>query len=404
MVPCRSHRRGAFLGRFDANFLEEFTMSDVSDWPRSCASEFPNDNPALHDGAVWVCFAPCGPLRPVVRPKSGGRRSTIPAAPFASPVQDVAAPVSNDDASVTEVTSLAGPAQNDAIPPPPPTVELESLDDTQGHPAPVDLDPEEMATPEGCSLSAGLAPVEIPSEDVRVSEMRERANGAPATAEIESVVECTPPPPPIVEASDATALAEDPEGRRTILPPPSEDAQTLTLTRIHVSGRSQAPAGAAEIVATSVDSPSEHSAVASAAEPEGARPDPFAAFVAALVEVALTAGATRAAAVLPGFLAGDAQEFDGFPDTVRASLVSAGLVSDEHGALAPSAAFGTTANAWRMVLRGESNDFSACGTSTLDGWAGDLLKSFGVGRDGRIDVKRELRRRGVAAFGMILAA
>jgi len=57
-----------------------------------------------------------------------------------------------------------------------------------------------------------------------------------------------------------------------------------------------------------------------------------------------------------------------------------------------------------MVLCGESNDFSACGTSTLDGWAGDLLKSFGVGRDGRIDVKRELRRRGVAAFGMILAA
>jgi hypothetical protein len=30
----------------------------------SLASEFPNDNPALHSGAVWVCLDPCG--RPVV--------------------------------------------------------------------------------------------------------------------------------------------------------------------------------------------------------------------------------------------------------------------------------------------------------------------------------------------------
>jgi hypothetical protein len=82
-------------------------MSDLSDWRHLSASEFPNDNPALHDGAIWVCFAPCGPLRPVVRPRAGGRPSTIPA-----PLE-----------SVTEVR-LAALADNDAcrrhssLPPP----------------------------------------------------------------------------------------------------------------------------------------------------------------------------------------------------------------------------------------------------------------------------------------------
>jgi len=89
---------------------------------------------------------------------------------------------------------------------------------------------------------------------------------------------------------------------------------------------------------------------------------------------------------------------------VRASLVASGVASEHDGGLSASAAFNTTATAWRRVLRNESNDFSACGTSTLDAWAADLLKAFGVGKDGRVDVRRELRRRGVAAFGMILAA
>jgi hypothetical protein len=248
-----------------------------------------------------------------------------------------------------------------------------------------------------------LKPVEISSEDVRASEMRERADESVPDAAIESVVECTPPPPPVVEPSVASAADDDAEGRRTILPPPSEDTQTLTLTRIHVTGRSQAPERAIEVAVTASESQNAAPPLASV-EPPGAGPDPSAAFVAALVDVALAAGATRAAAVLPGFLAGDVQDFDGFSDGVRAALLASGVASDESGVLAPTPAFKVTANAWRMVLRGESNDFSACGTSTLDGWANDLLKSFGVGRDGKVDVKRELRRRGVAAFGMILAA
>ena len=62
------------------------------------------------------------------------------------------------------------------------------------------------------------------------------------------------------------------------------------------------------------------------------------------------------------------------------------------------------ATAWRRVLSGETNDLADCGDSTLDGWSADLLHAFGIGQGGAADVRRELRKRGVAAFGMLLAA
>jgi hypothetical protein len=291
----------------------------------------------------------------------------------------------------------------------------------------------------GCSLSAGLAPDEAPGSDRRVSEMRERPrDGAPeaenddsaasptasaaaqcdakpglddrddeAVRAVRAPVELECSPEPSEDKTIALAAVEASAERMTILPPPSEDeTRTLTLTRIHVSGRSSSVGSdttpPAEVRFT--DSPAAVEASAVTAESSLQEQDPFAAFVAALVSVALAGGATRAAAVLPGLLDGNAGDLSGFPDAVRSSIVSAAIVSDGAGTLAPSASFTATSNAWRMVLRGESNDFSACGTSTLDGWAADLLKAFGVGRDGRVDVRRELRRRGVAAFGMILAA
>ena len=34
---------------------------------RLAVSEFPNDNPELHDGLVWACPAPCAPALPTLR-------------------------------------------------------------------------------------------------------------------------------------------------------------------------------------------------------------------------------------------------------------------------------------------------------------------------------------------------
>jgi hypothetical protein len=59
------------------------------------------------------------------------------------------------------------------------------------------------------------------------------------------------------------------------------------------------------------------------------------------------------------------------------------------------------AAAWRGILRGESEDYDACGAATLDEWAADVVSRV-VGGAGRSDgIRRELRRRGVAAFGLV---
>lgn len=448
----------------------------MSDFRLSGSAEFPNDNPSLHDGAVWVCFATCGPLRPVVRPQRG-RSTTIPASsrsegppfdgPAAIPEGSRAEPA--DDVSPLPPLELELTPAGVATPVEPGPLELEltptqgamvptsggpgaesgltsdtsSVDATEAEstrtfanmipPEPPRLEEDEDRSSAGCSLSADLAPVDAADMAPRVSEMRSRqetrdipvandpttdgaarleiekplsASDAAQAVEIAGVlralvdVECAPPERE-APVSDVEQAAES--ERVTILPPPSDDGdtRTLTLATIHVRGKSVAPEPiVAQSAAVPVDGAVQTSGAASAAV-DG---DPFAAFIRALVEVALGAGATRAAALLPGFLEGASQDGSAFSDAVRASMVSSGIALEHDGALSPSVVFAATSTAWRRVLRNESNDFSACGTSTLDAWAADLLKAFGVGGDGRVDVRRELRRRGVAAFGMILAA
>lgn len=43
--------------------------------PRRSAAEFPNDNPELHDGLVWVCSNPCAKAIPTLRLRPSERRS-----------------------------------------------------------------------------------------------------------------------------------------------------------------------------------------------------------------------------------------------------------------------------------------------------------------------------------------
>jgi len=72
-----------------------------------------------------------------------------------------------------------------------------------------------------------------------------------------------------------------------------------------------------------------------------------------------------------------------------------GLDVASSGPVEPHAA------AWRGILRGESEDYDACGSATLDEWAADVVSRV-VGGAGRSDgIRRELRRHGVAAFGLV---
>lgn len=112
--------------------------------------------------------------------------------------------------------------------------------------------------------------------------------------------------------------------------------------------------------------------------------DPFDALVAVLEDVARAAGAPDTALRTLGVLLGR--------ERIGADAPA------EHSALRAAAA------AWQAILRGESEDFAACGASTLDEWCGALVAAA-LGEPARADgLRRELRRRGVAAFGLVVEA
>ena len=97
--------------------------------------------------------------------------------------------------------------------------------------------------------------------------------------------------------------------------------------------------------------------------------EPFSIFVRKLAEVALAAGGSDAAALVPAALADEA-----------------------------------TARAWRAIINGESEDFAACGAKPLDEWASELVARLVSAPNRAAQLRRELRARGIAAFGLVLDA
>src|SRR6185436_884597 len=75
--------------------------------PRSKSAEFPNDNPCLHDGAVWVCRAPTERPRPMVRPHPT-QLSWAPVALGAAPVV-ASAPAAPEVAEIIRVAPAGLP-------------------------------------------------------------------------------------------------------------------------------------------------------------------------------------------------------------------------------------------------------------------------------------------------------
>jgi len=140
--------------------------------------------------------------------------------------------------------------------------------------------------------------------------------------------------------------------------------------------------------------------VSSPPGPEPEPPDPFAEFVRAIADVVLESGATRAAAFVPSLF--DRDEFGDDAFTGTALLLERGLLERGPRGLVPSAAFATTTAAWRRVLRGELADLTDCGSATLDQWASEIAAALiGAPAARSDDFRRQLRRRGVAAFGML---
>ena len=146
-----------------------------------------------------------------------------------------------------------------------------------------------------------------------------------------------------------------------------------------------------------------------AAEPVAASPaDPFARLVLALEDAALALGAGDEA--LPGLRAlfGQAR-LDRFAPGERAAeaLLAGDVIARGARGFSRSSTFTGKVLAWQGILRGESEDFSWSGGNSLeplDEWAADVLARV-LGNPARADgIRRELRRRGIAAFGLVADA
>ena len=131
--------------------------------------------------------------------------------------------------------------------------------------------------------------------------------------------------------------------------------------------------------------------------------EPFALFVRTLVEVAEEAGCLKAAALLPAMLEGGHVEDGALSEATVDALVLSGVLVRSPSGIVGGEAFRVTAAAWRAILRGDSEDFSACGSRMLDEWSADLVARLIAAPARTEQLRRELRTRGVAAFGLVAA-
>ena len=132
-------------------------------------------------------------------------------------------------------------------------------------------------------------------------------------------------------------------------------------------------------------------------------PGPFAEFVTVLARITLRRGATRVAAVLTALCEHGRIAAGALDDAALRTLIARRVVapSGTHA----TAEFLATLDAWRGVLEGTASDLTACGAITLDTWAAELLAAMLNAPSGDVpELRRELRRAGVAAFGLLAVA
>mgnify|MGYP001428332713 CR=1 FL=1 len=275
----------------------------------SLAPEFPNDNPELHRGVIWVCLEPTGPARP--------ERLTPDAPP--EPVR-AWTPEEDEDTSAPILVE-----------------ELEPIEaSVEGTPVPIAdarAAPDERAPETAPSSLPELLTLEVEAEDeVEVEAEAEAESGVILSASFEELV-------------DAGAVPKD----STELP----------------------------------------------AAPD----DPFTVLVCTLADIAIGAGAAQVAALLPGLLF-DGRISEPLDAGTADALRGAGILDGTEVA----STFVATTHAWRAILRGTSEDFSACGAAMLDEWASQLLATLLVAPAKTPTLRQELRARGVAAFGLVEAA
>jgi len=132
----------------------------------------------------------------------------------------------------------------------------------------------------------------------------------------------------------------------------------------------------------------------------------FSIFLATLAEVARAHGVhDDLVGAIPGILGAERLEVRSLDEALVEGLVIRGLLTrGESGLVVRSDAVVRTAAAWRGALDGAEPDFSACGTAMFDEWSADLVARL-AGTPQKVEIlRRDLRGRGVAAFGLLVEA
>jgi hypothetical protein len=138
--------------------------------------------------------------------------------------------------------------------------------------------------------------------------------------------------------------------------------------------------------------------------PRDASPDsPFDRFTAAISRVAMGRGATRAGAAAIALLTTGRVGPESLSPSLLEALVRRRILVAGTGHVTPD--FAAITRAWRAVLEGTDADLSACGSTLLDAWAAELLATVMGGTASDVaELRRELRRAGIAAFGLLAVA
>jgi len=141
-------------------------------------------------------------------------------------------------------------------------------------------------------------------------------------------------------------------------------------------------------------------------EPAAQEPaDPFYALVHAIESTTLSFGGNPDSLALMRAMLGVTRiETLALDLTGLEALVRAGLASCSAAGVARSERFTREVLAWQDILREKSDDFAACGAAMLDEWASELIAGVLGGATRADAVRRELRKHGVAAFGLLAAA
>jgi hypothetical protein len=240
---------------------------------------------------------------------------------------------------------------------------------------PVVIEPEPVSM-SVAELIAPAEPAEVPEviEEARVPEPR--ISGIVARGELHDLED---------EDDDAGEIVVEE------LPPLDESASVEGAPMV---AKAPAPAPIETLVA-----PVAATAVETSTALPPASDDPFTVLVSTLADVAIGAGSPYVASLLPALLLEGRLEH-AMPADAATALAEADVA---RGTEVTATFIGQT-RAWRALLAGTSDDFAACGNAMLDEWAAELLARLLGAPSRAVALRRELRSRGVAAFGLVEAA